>query len=71
MSEGGTELADAVRRAKEVNYVYNKYLCLYIIIICTQFAAKMIPQAQASGVNGSDGMVMFYVGYLHAQLCII
>lgn len=35
MSEGGTELADAVRRAKE-------------------FAAKMIPQAQASGVNGSD-----------------
>ena len=26
------------------------------MFICTQFAAKMIPQAQASGVNGSDGM---------------
>lgn len=26
-----------------------------------QFAAKMIPQTQASGVNGNDGMLMLYV----------
>lgn len=25
---------------------------------CVQFAAKMIPQTQASGVNGNDGMLM-------------
>ena len=31
------------------------------MITCVQFAAKMIPQTQVSGVNGNDGMLMLYV----------
>ena len=29
--------------------------------VYAQFAAKMIPQAQASGVNGSDGMEIIFI----------
>ena len=38
----------------------STHSCFYFL--CVQFAAKMIPaQAQASGVNGSDGTVTIYL----------